>query len=135
MLDTNICSFAMRHVPAVLDRLEEATRQDDTVVVSAIAYSELRTGVLAPHAQKHLPGLLDEFVARIDAVLPCDKDAADETALIRQRLAIKGTPIGPNDAAIAGHAAARGAVLVTNKTREFARVEGLALEDWSQPAA
>jgi tRNA(fMet)-specific endonuclease VapC len=133
MLDTNICSFAMRHLPAVLDRLEEAARQDDTVVVSAIAYSELRTGVLAPRAPQHLPGLLDAFVERIDAVVPWDKAAADATALIRQSLAAKGTPIGPNDASIAGHALVLGAALITNNTREFARVEGLSLEDWTQP--
>ena len=36
----------------------------------------------------------------------------------------------PNDIAIAGHAIAVGAVLVTNNTREFARVPGLVLEDW-----
>ncbi|WP_281997698.1 hypothetical protein [Escherichia coli] len=37
---------------------------------------------------------------------------------------------GPNDTAIAGHAIAAGAVLVTNNTREFERVPGLVLEDW-----
>ena len=40
------------------------------------------------------------------------------------------TPIGPNDTAIAGHAIAAGAILVTNNTREFERVPGLVLEDW-----
>lgn len=42
-----------------------------------------------------------------------------------QRLA--GTPIRPNDTAIAGHAIA--AVLVTSITREFEQVPGLMLED------
>ncbi|EDV9778555.1 type II toxin-antitoxin system VapC family toxin, partial [Salmonella enterica subsp. enterica] len=36
----------------------------------------------------------------------------------------------PNDTAIAGHAIAAGALLVTNNTREFERVQGLKLEDW-----
>lgn len=40
------------------------------------------------------------------------------------------TPIGPNDTAIAGHAIATGAVLVTNNVREFERVPDLILEDW-----
>ncbi|EFR8377892.1 type II toxin-antitoxin system VapC family toxin, partial [Salmonella enterica] len=49
---------------------------------------------------------------------------------IRSALFAAGTPIGPNETAIAGHAIAAGAVLVTNNTREFERVPGLKLEDW-----
>ncbi|SSI84012.1 putative DNA binding protein [Klebsiella pneumoniae] len=45
-------------------------------------------------------------------------------------LRLAGTPIGPNDTAIAGHAIAAGAILVTNNVREFERVPGLVLEDW-----
>ncbi|WZB63016.1 hypothetical protein WJ970_07715 [Achromobacter xylosoxidans] len=33
---------------------------------------------------------------------------------------------------IAGHARSRGFVLVTNNTREFSRVSGLRLDDWTQ---
>ena len=38
-----------------------------------------------------------------------------------------GRPIGPYDILIAGQARARGLVLVTANTREFARVDGLEL--------
>jgi tRNA(fMet)-specific endonuclease VapC len=44
---------------------------------------------------------------------------------------LAGTPIGGNDLWIACHALAEGAVLVTNNTDEFARIEGLALENWA----
>ena len=51
---------------------------------------------------------------------------------LRAELARAGTPIGPYDAMIAGHARSRGFVLVTNNTREFSRVSGLRLDDWTQ---
>lgn len=49
---------------------------------------------------------------------------------MRAALKTQGQPIGAYDALIAGCALARGLVLVTSNTREFARVEGLVLKDW-----
>jgi len=54
----------------------------------------------------------------------------DATTEVKAALSAAGTPIGPNDTAIAGHAIAVDAILVTNKTREFARIPDLKLEDW-----
>ena len=51
---------------------------------------------------------------------------------VRAWLAAQGTPIGPYDSLIAAHAQALGVTLVTNNTREFARVPGLLLEDWGR---
>ena len=42
-----------------------------------------------------------------------------------------GTPIGAYDILIAGQAVRSGATLVTADSREFARVRGLAWEDWT----
>jgi tRNA(fMet)-specific endonuclease VapC len=61
---------------------------------------------------------------RPDVILPWDRTAVDATTEIKVALRLAGTPIGPNDTAIAGHAIAAGAVLVTNNTREFERVPG-----------
>ena len=41
--------------------------------------------------------------------------------------------IGPNDLMIASVARARGFILVTSNIREFSRVDGLRVEDWTQP--
>ena len=49
---------------------------------------------------------------------------------LRAGLEKKGRPIGLLDTLIGAHALALGAVLVTNNTREFARVPGLSVEDW-----
>ena len=68
--------------------------------------------------------------ARLDAGLPWDRAAGEATTEIKVAVRQAGTPIGPNDTEIAGHAIAVGAILVTNNTREFERVPGLKLEDW-----
>jgi tRNA(fMet)-specific endonuclease VapC len=63
-------------------------------------------------------------------ILDFDDKAAGEYGRVRAALERKGTPIGPLDMLIAGHAKSEGLILVTNNTREFKRVNGLALEDW-----
>ncbi|CZY18578.1 tRNA(fMet)-specific endonuclease VapC [Enterobacter hormaechei] len=129
MLDTNICSFIMREQPeAVLKRLEQAVLRGHRIVVSAITWAELSQA-----AKESGPGtqnLADAFAARLDAILPWDRAAVDATTEIKVALRMAGTPIDPNDTAIAGHAIAACAELVTNNVREFERVPGLALEDW-----
>ena len=121
----------MREQPeAVLKRLEQAVLCNQRIVVSAITYSEMRFGATGPKASPHHIELVDAFCARLDAILPWDRAAVDATTDIRGALRLAGTPIGTNDTAIAGHAIAAGAILVTNNTRKFERVPGLTLEEW-----
>ncbi|EPM3563867.1 TPA: type II toxin-antitoxin system VapC family toxin [Escherichia coli] len=131
MLDTCICSFIMREQPeAVLKSLEQSVLRGHRIVVSAITCSEMRFCATGPKASPRHVQLVDEFCARLDAVLPWDRAAVDATTEIKAALRLAGTPIGPNDTAIAGHTIAAGAVLVTRKEEEFVRVPGLVLEDW-----
>lgn len=131
MLDTCICSFIMREQPeAMLKRLEQAVLRRHRIVVSAITYAEMRFGCTGKKASPRHAQLVDAFCSRLDAVLAWDRAAVDATTEIRAVLAAAGTPIGSNDAAIAGHAIASGAILVTNNVREFERVPGLQYEDW-----
>jgi tRNA(fMet)-specific endonuclease VapC len=74
--------------------------------------------------------LVDAFCICFDAALAWDWAAVGTTTEITAALAAAGTPIGPNDTAISGHAIATVAVLVTNNTRKSAQVLGLILEDW-----
>ena len=64
-------------------------------------------------------------------ILPFEAEDARAAGEIRARLKQAGTPIGPYDLLIAGQALARDLTLVTNNIREFARVDGLKLEDWT----
>jgi tRNA(fMet)-specific endonuclease VapC len=104
------------------------------IVISAITYAEMRFGSIGKKASPRLASLISAFVARLDGILPWDAAAVDETTRIRIELASLGTPIGNNDAAIAGHALVSNAVLVTDNVREFERVPGLRIEDWTIPS-
>ena len=62
-----------------------------------------------------------------------DSDAALASAVIRAELEKQGSTIEALDILIAGTALSRGALLVTNKTAEFARVSGLRVVNWRSP--
>ncbi|RGP81918.1 twitching motility protein PilT [Vibrio cholerae] len=131
MLDTCICSFIMRENPiTVLEKLQAVVSKQHRIVISAITYQEMQYGLLGKKASQKHAVLVAEFLKRVDEIMPWDKLAVDATTKVKRDLMVKGTPIGDNDTAIAGHAIAAGCVLVTNNTREFQRVEGLKLEDW-----
>jgi tRNA(fMet)-specific endonuclease VapC len=132
MLDTCICYYIMREHPAsVIERLSAEVEQGHRIVISAITYAEMRYGQIGKKASAKHKYLVDEFVKRIDAVLPWDQHAVDATVEVMQQLGKVGTPIGANDTAIAGHAIAAHCTLITHNVREFSRVTGLVYEDWA----
>ncbi len=132
MLDTYICSFIMRERPAsVLERLQEVAASQDRIVISVITYYEMLLGTVGRNASPRHARLVDAFVSRLSAILPWEAAAAEKAVALKQDLTAKGTLIGGNDIMIAGHALAAECVLVTNNTREFARVQGLPIEDWA----
>nr|WP_256585901.1 type II toxin-antitoxin system VapC family toxin [Pseudomonas sp. ICMP 460] len=131
MLDTCICSFIMRERPeCVLDRLAAEVARNNRIVISAITYAEMRYGQVGKKASPKHKTLVDEFVKRLDEVLPWGLAAVDATVEVKRSLTEHGLIIGQNDTAIAGHAIATECTLVTNNVREFSRVAGLSYEDW-----
>jgi len=65
-------------------------------------------------------------------VLPLPSTAGEVYAQIRSELTPAGRVIGPNDLWIAAHAMAEDLILVTNNEREFRRVRGLKIENWTR---
>lgn len=95
-----------------------------------VTYAELMHGVEKSQAVEKNRIAMSLFLSAI-TVLDFDGEAAEVYGQIRAELERKGTPIGPMDLLIAGHARSQGLILVTNNTREFARVTGLRIEDWT----
>ena len=68
------------------------------------------------------------------AILPFDDAAVWAYGDLRADLERRGTSIGALDTMIAAHALSQQALLVTNDTREFAKVTGLQLDNWASAA-
>lgn len=132
MLDTDISSYIMKRThDAILSRLQKVAVSD--VCISAITHAEVMYGVeVSPRRQKD-QAALNEFL-RYVAVLDYPAAAALDYATIRADLKARGTMIGGNDLLIAAHARCLGLTLVTNNTREFSRVHGLKIENWTDSA-
>lgn len=129
MLDTNICIHVIKHKPETAIR-NFLTHQPDDLCISAITLAELLHGVEKSKFKDRNRLAVLMFLSGI-AVLDFDSIAAQAYGELRADLEQNGTPIGPMDMLIAGHAKSRGLILVTNNTGEFTRVKGLQLEDWS----
>ena len=130
MLDTNICIYTIKHKPPEVITAFLCHEPDD-MCISSITYGELMHGVEKSQAVERNRAAITLFLSAI-SILSFDSDAAEEYGAVRADLERKGTPIGPMDMLIAGHARSRGLILVTNNTREFFRVNELEVEDWTK---
>jgi tRNA(fMet)-specific endonuclease VapC len=127
LLDTNILIYTIKNRPAsVRDKFNQHVGQ---MAISTITIGELVYGAeRSSNPQKNLLDI-EGLIARLE-VLDFDQTAAEHFGDIRAHLYRQGTPIGPYDMMLAGHARAHGFIMVTNNMKEFERVEGLRCENW-----
>ena len=127
MLDTNMCIYAQKKNPAVLEKIKE--NWEHGLYISSITLAELEYGVKYSSVPEKNAIALMKFLSIVE-VLPFDADAAIEYGDICASLRKKGTPIGNMDMLISAHARSENLTLITHNTREFERVDGLMLDDW-----
>lgn len=113
-------------------RLSAVSKQDVGVPQPVLA--EIAYGIERLPRSKRRDGLLERFeriraeIARVewtDAV-------SDAFGRIKAALERKGTRVEDFDAAIAAHALASSATLVSSNLDDMVRVPGLTVEDWSR---
>lgn len=127
LLDTNVVIALLNEGDSPVGRAARRHRPGQ-LAMSSIVASELFYGAFKSRRREQNVILVESLRF---AVLDFDLDDARKAGEIRALLATRGHPIGPYDVLIAGQALARDLILVTHNTREFARVPGLHLEDWS----
>jgi len=130
MLDTNICIYiAKRQPPEVKARFERL--KPGQLVMSAITYGELYYGACKSSQRARALTQIEELVQDIP-VENLDLITARVYGEIRATLEGQGRPIGNNDLWIGAHAMALDVTLATNNEREFKRIAGLSVENWTK---
>ena len=127
MLDTNICIYVMKTYPPELR--EKFNALAEQLCISSITLGELHYG--AEKSVRRIENLtaIEYFTARLD-VLPFADKAAAHYGQVRAELERTGSPCGPHDMQIGGHARSEGLIVVTNNMREFSRMPGVRAENW-----
>lgn len=130
LLDTNILVYLMKAQPPSVVQRVEALPPGAELGMSFITWAELLAGAERSTRRTEVLRRLDRLAGQVPVRYPRGPAICQHYAQQFSRLKRAGTPIGANDLWIACHALAEQATLVTHNTREFARVEGLRLEDW-----
>lgn len=129
LLDTNICIYIIKKKPEiVLHKFKSHSL--GSIGISTITLAELQYGIRKSSIPEKNLMALNQFITPLE-VHDFDYYASIQYGIVRANLEKKGTPIGPLDTMIAAHAFSLGSTLVTNNTKEFKRIEGLKVENWT----
>lgn len=129
LLDTNICIAFKKAKPGIQERVKALPAGQ--AAMSVVTWGELVFGAEKSNNRERALDVIRR-VREIIPVVSAGDSVGEHYGAIRSELEKQGRPIGPNDLWIAAHARALGLNLVTNNTREFNRVSGLSVEDWTQ---
>ncbi|WP_284286706.1 type II toxin-antitoxin system tRNA(fMet)-specific endonuclease VapC [Alicyclobacillus fastidiosus] len=129
MLDTNICIYLIKkRSESLLKRMR--VFHTGEIGVSVMTVAELQYGVSKSVNQERNQTALEAFLLPLE-IAEFTTEATVVYGRVRAELERQGRPIGPLDTLIAAHALSLDVPLVTNNTREFERVSGLRVENWT----
>ena len=133
VLDTYIASAWMKGDARVIERLRSAKKED--VAIPQPVFAELAYGIERLPKSKRRERLEERLHAIRTEVkrAPWTDEVSARFATVKAALERTGERIEDFDAAIAAHALAVDATLVTTNLKHMARIPGLRVEDWSAP--
>lgn len=132
LLDTDICIYVIKgtHIAAIAAHMDRLHIGD--CGVSVITLHELLFGAYKSQAVEKNTRMVQKMLRPLRKV-PFDEVCAERSARIRAELARQGMPVGLMDLQIAATALAHDLTLVSNNMREFGRIAGLRVENWTLP--
>lgn len=126
LLDTVFLIDVMRAREKAIELLAKLEAKPEPLAIAAVTLEEFHRGIATVDIPEERRARLAEVVeSRV--VLPVDRKAAKRAGEIEAALWKEGESLDPEDALIAGVALANDEALVTRRTKEFSRVEGLRL--------
>jgi len=133
VLDTNAISALMKGDTTFAQRLKRLNKADVSVPQPVLA--EIAYGIERLPRGKRRATLLQQFELIGHELARCSwtDEVSQRFGTIKSMLERRGERIEDFDVAIAAHALANGAVLVTANLGHMARVPGLTVEDWTAP--
>ncbi len=129
-IDTNVVIDAIRSKNSqnIANHFKNKTFTD--IKVSSIVVAELEYGAQHSSDYEKRKTQYKSFIQDFEIIPFTEKDA-EIYGKIKEQLAIEGNLIGSNDMLIASIALSHNATIVTHNVREFSRVRGLKVEDWT----
>ena len=131
LIDTDTLIYLIKNRPEGVAARVNALARDDRLAMSFVTYAELLKGAEKSSRKADVLRRIDALTRQVPVVFDANPALCRHYAEQFVSLRLAGTPIGANDLWIACHALSLDATLVTNNTREFARVTGLRLENWA----
>lgn len=127
-LDANIISFLLRKNKSLQERVYYEAGDGKGVVIPAIAYYEVKRGLIDTRATEKLAAF--ERLCDMIGVDKIDVETLDKAANIYAELKKVGRIIEDADILIAASCIVHDYVLVTDNTKHLGRVDGLQFENW-----
>jgi tRNA(fMet)-specific endonuclease VapC len=128
LIDTNTCIYYIKGKFGLKGKFEQA--DPDNCFISEITLAELKFGVENSEKKDKNQKALDNFLAGVK-IVPIFH-SLDFYAKEKSRLRKAGTPIDDFDLLIGATAVTHNLTLVTNNTDHFKRINGIALENWTE---
>ena len=128
ILDSNILSFYLRQNQPIIQKVQDTLLAGNEVLISPIAYYEVKRGLLVIRAGKRLQEF--DALCKTLGVGQLDNSILDYAAEIYQELRDKKQPIEDADILTAAFCMKHGFTLVTNNTKHFQAISSLSYCDW-----
>lgn len=128
-LDTNIVSYYLKNNLTIINRVD-AEKNDNGIDIPPLVYYEIKNWLLKNNSKKKM--VIFEKMYSYHGINCIDKSILDIASGIKTQLEKNGITIGDNDILIAAYCLKHNLTLITNNTKHFENIGGLATENWTK---